>query len=67
MLKELTLVLTYVAAVDEDGREAKKARRFSQVRLDLTNTQALELQGLISELTGETYVTAELTEQKVVN
>ncbi|TDM04177.1 DUF1659 domain-containing protein [Macrococcus carouselicus] len=66
MLKELTLNLTYVASTDENGRETKKTRRFSQVRLDLTDSQALEMKGLISELTGEDYISAELTELKLV-
>ncbi|GGB06413.1 DUF1659 domain-containing protein [Macrococcus hajekii] len=66
MLKELTLNLTFVAAVDDKGKETKKTRRFSQVRLDLTDAQALELKGLISELTGEDYISAELTELKLV-
>ncbi|TDM07041.1 hypothetical protein [Macrococcus lamae] len=66
MLKEVVLSLIYISDVSESGKETRKSRRFSQVRMDLTEPQANSFKDLISILTGEDYVAAEKIETKTV-
>ncbi|WP_414046499.1 hypothetical protein ACMGE7_05560 [Macrococcus equi] len=66
MLKDVVVNLLYVADIKEDGKEVFKARRFNQVRLDLTDNELQLFSNVIAQLTGEVYVKIDKVETKAI-
>lgn len=67
MLTEVVLSLSYIAGVNEAGKDIKKTRRFNQVRMNLNDNDLQTFKELVQLLTGEVYYNVEKIETKLLS